>query len=83
MLSHFSNLGMPVESEFKANSLTGKPYWWEFVQSLGGHFDGMAIPLVSGEILQGGFWLSGRILTAPPHAPAAPRFFSKLFGKKQ
>jgi hypothetical protein len=80
---------MPVESEFKTNSLTGKPYWRAFVQSLGGHFDVMAdpelvaIPLVSGEILQGGFWLSGRILTAPPHVPAAPRFFSKLFGKKQ
>ncbi|WP_294231585.1 hypothetical protein [Prosthecobacter sp.] len=79
--------GTILATERKTNELTGKTFWWALVQSLGGQFDVVAddelvsAPLVVGGVLQGSFWLSGRIL-APPPAASSGGFFSRLFGKK-
>jgi hypothetical protein len=61
--------GHILEVENRTNELTRNSFWWAFVKSLGGTFDVVIDPelLTSsprvGGILQGSFWLSGRILS--------------------
>jgi hypothetical protein len=59
--------GHVVEAEERRNPLTGQPFYWALVDTLGGRFDvvvdhGMlpARP-VAGGILSGSLWLSGRL----------------------
>ncbi len=83
-------VGKILAAEQKTNSLTQESYWWALVQTLGGQFDVVIDPEllegppVVGGLLQGSFWLSGRILPdSPPQDPAQAKkgFWSKLFGK--
>ena len=59
--------GTVIASKLKTNPLHGHHYWWALVRSLGGEFDVVADPelvdqpIQVGNILQGSFWLSGRI----------------------
>ena len=52
--------------------VTGHPFWWALVDTLGGTFDVVIDPELlpaaprRGNVLQGWFWLSGRISLAPP-----------------
>ena len=49
------------------NSVTGYPFWWALVDTLGGTFDVVIDPALlpspprAGNVLSGWFWLSGRI----------------------
>lgn len=54
--------------EQRTNALTGTPFWWLWVESLGGTFDVVAAlddfqstPVVGG-VIYGTFWLSGRLI---------------------
>ena len=82
--------GKILAVELKTNSLTPVSYWWALVQTLGGQFDVVIDPElldgppVVGGLVQGSFWLSGRILAETPLQKPAPEkkgFWSKLFGK--
>jgi hypothetical protein len=60
--------GLVTESERRTNRLTGKEFIWCLVDSLGGSFDVVIdpellpnVPRVGG-VVQGSFWLSGRII---------------------
>jgi hypothetical protein len=60
--------GHVLASERKTYALTGHPFYWALVETLGGAYDVVvdssllpAAPAVGG-ILSGSFWLSGRIL---------------------
>ncbi|MCF7788991.1 MAG: hypothetical protein K9N47_22895 [Prosthecobacter sp.] len=83
-------VGKILAVEHKTNSLTNISYWWALVQTLGGQFDVVIDPAlverqpVVGGLVQGSFWLSGRILSDSPSqdvTPAKKGFWSKLFGK--
>lgn len=83
-------VGKILAVEHKTNSLTQVSYWWVLVQTLGGQFDVVIDPAlldsppVVGGLVQGSFWLSGRILAETPLPNPAPEkkgFWSKLFGK--
>ena len=68
--------GHVLEAEERHNAVTGKPFWWALVESVGGTFDVVIDPdLISaapnaGQVLTGWFWLSGRLepLAAVPKA---------------
>ncbi len=62
--------GVIIASELRINALTGTPFWWWLVESLGGTFDVVAakddfgtVP-VEGGVIYGTFWLTGRLLPA-------------------
>lgn len=58
--------GHVVAAEVKKNSLSGEPYYWALVDTLGGSFDVVIdpelceSPPVIGGVLSGSFWLCGR-----------------------
>ena len=72
-------------AEVRTNEVTGAEYFWAFVSTLGGDFDVVIDPeLVSnpvpaaGGVLQGEFWLSGRLVD-PPREQRRRRWVSRLF----
>lgn len=60
--------GHVVATEVKKNSLSGEPYYWALVDTLGGSFDVVIdpelceAPPVIGGVLSGSFWLCGRCI---------------------
>ena len=52
--------------------MTGAPFWWALLDTVGGTFDVvidpslLTSPVRAGNVLSGWFWLSGRLQTAPP-----------------
>jgi hypothetical protein len=60
--------GHVAAAEERHNPLTGKPYWYAAVATLGGTVDVVAAaelvprPLQVGNVLSGGFWLSGQVV---------------------
>jgi hypothetical protein len=58
------------EFELKTNKLSGEKFYWFLIETLGGEIDVVADPKLvsaepnSGGILQGQFWLSGKLLNA-------------------
>jgi hypothetical protein len=60
--------GHVVAAEARHNPLSGQPYWYAAVATLGGTIDVVAAaelvtrPLQVGNVLTGGFWLSGQVL---------------------
>lgn len=72
--------GQVTASEKMINSLSGAPYYWALVKTLGGSFDVVIDPELcdsapqSGNIVSGEFWLCGRV-----PAPASRGFFQRLF----
>ena len=69
---HALFVGHVVEADARRNTVTGHPFWWALVDTLGGTFDVVIDPDLlpdpprSGNVLSGWFWLSGRIIVAPP-----------------
>jgi hypothetical protein len=69
--------GHVVASSTKLNPLTGQPYTWVAVETLGGAYDVVVAaelapePPAAGTIAFGSFWLSGRLLGEPRPEPAA------------
>jgi hypothetical protein len=87
--------GHVVESSTKQNPLTGRPYTWVAVETLGGVYDVVVAaeltpePPAAGTVVFGSFWLSGRLLGEPRPEPAAEqsareeprrRLLRRLFG---
>ena len=72
--SHALISGHVVEAEERRNTVTGEPFWWALLDSVGGTFDLvidpslLAAPVRAGNVVSGWFWLSGRLRTS-----AAPR----------
>lgn len=79
--SHALIAGHVLEAAARTNSVSGQPYWWALVETVGGTFDMVAdpqllsTPLRPGQIVAGWFWLSGRLRTEPPRRPS---WFSRL-----
>lgn len=61
--------GRILETERRQNPVSGEPFYWAMVKTLGGRIDVVAspelvtTPIVKGGILSGSFWLSGRIVS--------------------
>ncbi len=72
----------------KKNELTNEEFYWLLVDTLGGEVDVVADvryfekdPAVNG-IVQGQFWLSGKIINSPKRELTESKsFFQKLFGR--
>jgi hypothetical protein len=71
--SHALIAGEVIEAEERRNSVTGEPFWWALIDTLGGTFDVVVDPsLLSGQpihagnVISGWFWLSGRLEQAAP-----------------
>ena len=64
---HALLVGHVLEAEERRNSVTGTPFWWALVETIGGSFDVVIDPdllsdrLCAGNIVSGWFWLSGRL----------------------
>lgn len=80
--------GIIKQFERKQNELTSETFYWLLVDTLGGEVDVVADslffekePVVNG-IVQGYFWLSGKLLNAPKRdITQSKTFFQKLFGR--
>jgi hypothetical protein len=72
--SHALIAGEVIEASERQNAITGQPFWWALVDTVGGTFDVvidpslLSNPVQPGNVISGWFWLSGRFQTA-----AAPR----------
>ena len=83
--SHALIAGEVIEAEERRNSVTGEPFWWALVDTVGGTFDVVIdpvlldnVPVEAGNVISGWFWLSGRLQTA---APPKAGWFSRLRGR--
>jgi hypothetical protein len=67
--SHALIAGPVLEAAERRNAITGQPFWWALVDSVGGTFDVvidpslLAVPVYAGNVIAGWFWLSGRLQT--------------------
>ena len=64
--------GHVLEAATRVNAISGQPYWWALVETVGGTFDAVIDPQLladaprAGNVLAGWFWLSGRLMTGAP-----------------
>lgn len=86
--AHALIAGHVLEGEEHRNWLTGAPYWWALVETLGGTFDVVVDPSLlpsppqAGQVLSGWFWLSGRLQAEAPRAQApGGGWFRRLIGR--
>jgi hypothetical protein len=67
--SHALIAGAVIEAAERRNAVTGLPFWWALIETVGGTFDVVIDPLLiaapvhAGNIVSGWFWLSGRLQT--------------------
>lgn len=72
--SHALISGHILEAAERRNTVTGEPFWWALMDTVGGTFDLvidpslLTAPVRAGNVVSGWFWLSGRLRTG-----AAPR----------
>ena len=75
--------GQILQAESRTNAVSGLPFWWAVVDTLGGQFDVVADPSivekqpVVGGFLSGSFWLSGRLVT---YSRKPKGWFGRLLG---
>jgi len=85
--SHALIAGHVVEADTRANAVSGAPFVWALVDSLGGTFDIVIDPELlprmprPGDVLAGWFWLSGRLLAGASRGKPAGRWFQRLVGR--
>ena len=85
--SHALISGHVLDAAEQRNAVSGRPFWWALLDSLGGTFDVVIDPellqgpVEPGNVLAGWFWLSGRLRTTPPQA-ASGGWFSRLTGRR-
>ena len=84
--AHALIAGHVLEASARANAVTGKPFCWALIDTLGGTYDAVVDPGLLhrlpriGDIVSGWFWLSGRL----PDGPAPGKgggWFRKLTGR--
>ena len=79
--------GQVVETDTRANAVSGAPFVWALVDSLGGTFDVVIDPELlprmprPGDVLAGWFWLSGRLLTGPARKKNPGGWLQRLVGR--
>src|SRR5205085_6719968 len=66
--SHALIAGQVIEAAERRNAVTGHPFWWALVDTVGGTFDVVIdpallskLPIEAGHVISGWFWLSGRL----------------------
>jgi hypothetical protein len=82
--SHGLIVGHVLEAAERRNTVTGQPFWWALLDTVGGTFDVvidpslLSHPVRPGNVVAGWFWLSGRLLER-----AAPRagWLQRLTGR--
>ena len=76
-----------LETDTRANAVTGTLFVWALVDSLGGTFDVVIDPELlprmprPGDVLAGWFWLSGRLLSGPARRKTAGGWLQRLVGR--
>lgn len=76
--------GVVIEAEERRNAVTGAPFWWALVDTIGGTYDVvidpslLSGPVHAGNVVAGWFWLSGRIRT---RAEKSAGWLRKLTGR--
>lgn len=81
--SHALIAGHVVDARERHNALTGAPFYWALLDTVGGTYDVvidptlLSAPVQPGQILSGWFWLSGRMRTSPTTA-GTRSWFSRL-----
>ncbi len=84
---HALFVGHVIAAAERRNSVTGTPYWWALVDTLGGTFDVVIDPVLlpsqpqAGNILSGWFWLSGRIRNEAGGSAVKRSWLSRLTGR--
>jgi hypothetical protein len=79
--------GHVVEADTRANAVSGAPFVWALVDSLGGTFDVVIDPELlprmprPGDVLAGWFWLSGRLLAGPARRKTTGGWLQRLVGR--
>jgi hypothetical protein len=82
--SHALIAGHVIAAAPRRNSVTGDPFWWALIDTVGGTFDVvvdpplLAGPIHPGSVVSGWFWLSGRVRR---HAPPRAGWFRRLTGR--
>ena len=72
---HALFVGHVIEADQRRNSVTGTPFWWALVETVGGTFDVVIDPDLlpegpaPGNVLSGWFWLSGRLRSNEERRP--------------
>jgi len=65
--SHALIAGEVIEAAERRNAVTGQPFWWALIDTVGGTFDVVIDPSLlstaihAGNVISGWFWLSGRL----------------------
>ncbi|MES1256194.1 MAG: hypothetical protein ABUS56_11330, partial [Acidobacteriota bacterium] len=65
--SHALIVGEVIEAAEQRNTVTGQPFWWALIDTVGGTFDVVvdpalvSSPIRAGHVVAGWFWLSGRL----------------------
>lgn len=65
--SHALIAGVVLEAAERRNTVTGEPFWWALVETVGGTYDVVIDPALLAGVVEGGnvvagwFWLSGRL----------------------
>jgi hypothetical protein len=79
--------GHVIESETRVNAVSGAPFVWALVDSVGGTFDAVIDPDLlpyqprPGQVLAGWFWLSAQLLTAAPRKKPGAGWLQRLVGR--
>jgi hypothetical protein len=83
--SHALIAGHVVEASERRNTVTGAPFWWALVDTVGGTFDVVIDPdlidrpVQPGNVISGWFWLSGRLRTGTgPRLPWLKRMAARF-----
>jgi hypothetical protein len=85
--AHALFAGHVLEAEERQNWITGRPYCWALVETLGGSFDVVIDPEMlseaprAGNVLSGWFWLSGRLHTTREDSKPASGWLKRLTGR--
>lgn len=83
--AHALFAGHVLEAEPRQNAVTGNPFWWALVETLGGTFDVVIDPALlsrgvrTGNVISGWFWLSGRLREEAPAKAAG--WLQRLTGR--
>ena len=80
--------GVVREAEERHNSVTGEPFWWALVDTLGGTVDVVIDPTLiqnavqPGQVVAGWFWLSARVRRPGDEGAGRGGWFGKLIGRR-
>ncbi len=83
--SHALISGVVLEADERQNTVSGEPFWWALIETVGGTFDVvidpslLALPIRPGNVVSGWFWLSGRLRV---NSAGRSGWFQRLTGRR-